>query len=295
VKPPRFDYYRPDTVDEAVSVLAQVGDGGKVLAGGQSLLPLLSMRLAAPAALVDINRAPDLDRVSVDDGGVRIGALVRHAALERDDAAAQAIPLLRQALRHVAHPTIRNRGTTLGSIVHADPAGEMTAVLALLAGSVELRSATGSRTVGADDFFVAPLESDLRPGELATSAYFRRPPPGTGSAWREISRRHGDYALCGVGALVTLEDGRIAAAHAGYISVSSTPTVLDLTNAVEGMAADANADDDGWRAAGQLAQDGTDPEADIHATAEYRRHLVAVLTARALRDAAGAALREARA
>jgi aerobic carbon-monoxide dehydrogenase medium subunit len=295
VKPPRFDYHRPATLDEATSVLAEVADGGKVLAGGQSLLPLLSMRLAAPAALVDINRLPDLSDIVVDDTGVRIGALVRHADLERDPAAATAIPVLRQAVRNVAHPTIRNRGTTVGSIVHADPAGEMTAVLALLGGTVELRSATGARTVGADDFFLAPLESDLRPGELATSVHFAQPPARTGSAWHEISRRHGDYALCGVGALVTLgADDRIQAARAGYISVSSTPAVLDLTDAVAGMAADASADDDGWRAAGRLAQDGTDPEADIHATAAYRRELVGVLTARALRDAAAAALADRR-
>jgi aerobic carbon-monoxide dehydrogenase medium subunit len=233
----------------------------------------------------------DFGDIVVDEAGVRIGALVRHADLERSSEAAAAIPLLRQAVRNVAHPTIRNRGTSLGSIVHADPAGEMTAVLAVLGGTVELRSATGSRTVGADDFFVAPLESALRPGELATAAHFSRPPARTGSAWREVSRRHGDYALCGVGALVTLgADNRIESARAGYISVSATPAVLDLTDAVVGMAPDALADDDGWRAAGRLAQDGTDPEADIHATAEYRRQLVGVLTARALREAATAAL-----
>ena len=198
-------------------------------------------------------------------------------------------------MRNVAHPTIRNRGTTVGSIVHADPAGEMTAVLALLGGTVELRSTSGARTVGADDFFLAPLESDLRPGELATSVHFSQPPSRTGSAWHEISRRHGDYALCGVGALVTLgPDDRIQSASAGLISVSSTPTVLDLTDALGGMAADAPADDDGWVAAGRLAQDGTDPEADIHATAEYRRQLVGVLTARAVRDAAAAALADQR-
>jgi len=295
VKPPRFDYHRPATMDEATSVLADVADGGKVLAGGQSLLPLLSMRLAAPAALVDINRLPDLDRIEVDETGVRVGALVRHADVERDPSAFQAIPLLRQAVRNVAHPTIRNRGTTVGSIVHADPAGEMTAVLALLGGTVELRSTSGARTVGADDFFLAPLESDLRPGELATSVHFSQPPARTGSAWHEISRRHGDYALCGVGALVTLgPDDRIQSARAGFISVSSTPTVLDLTDAVGGMAADAPADDDGWVAAGRLAKDGTDPEADIHATAEYRRQLVGVLTVRAVREAAAAALADER-
>jgi aerobic carbon-monoxide dehydrogenase medium subunit len=287
VKPSRFDYYRPDTVEEALAVLAEVGDTGKVLAGGQSLLPLLNMRLAAPAALVDINRLPDLDRVHIDETGVRVGALVRHAALERNAAAAASIPMLRQAVRNVAHATIRNRGTTVGSIVHADPAGEMTAVLALLGGVVELCSSTGHRRVAATDFFLAPLESDVRAGELATSAYFVRPPARTGSAWHEMSRRHGDYALCGVGALVTIDDDdRILAARAGYISVSSTPVVLDLTDAVGGMVAGAPADHDGWTAAGRLAESATDPEADIHATADYRRHLVGVLTARALRDAA---------
>ncbi len=283
MKPPAFTYHRPGTVDEAIEVLAAVAPDGKVLAGGQSLVPLLNMRLAAPAHLVDVNRVDGLGYVATDDAGVRVGATARHADLERDDAAFAAIPLLRQALSTVAHPTIRNRGTTVGSLVHADPAGEMTAVLALLGGTVQLAGAAGSRTVDAAELFVAPLESCLTAGELALSAHFPRPPGRTGTAWLEVARRNGDYALCGVGALVTLDGSeRVAGARCGYVSVAPTPLVLDLTDAVAGQPPDS-AD---WAAAGRRAAAEADPEDDLHATAEYRRHLVGVLTARALRAAA---------
>lgn len=283
MKPAPFAYHRPDSVDEALQVLAELGADGKVLAGGQSLVPLLNMRLAAPTALVDINRLDQLAFVRVEGSGVRVGATARHADVERDAAAYDALPLLRQALTHVAHPTIRNRGTTVGSLVHADPSGEMTAVLVLLGGSVEIRTAAATRTVEAADFFLGPLESAVGAGELATSAHFPLPEGNAGTAWVEVARRHGDYAICGVGALVTLDDDqRVAAARAAYISVDATPVVLDLTDAVAGQPHDA-AD---WASAGALAAGRLEPEADIHATAEYRRHLAAVLTARALRAAA---------
>ncbi|MGH3385947.1 MAG: FAD binding domain-containing protein [Nocardioidaceae bacterium] len=283
MKPAPFAYHRPDSVDQALQVLAELGADGKVLAGGQSLVPLLNMRLAAPTALVDINRLDQLAFVRVEGSGVRVGATARHADVERDAAAYDALPLLRQALTHVAHPTIRNRGTTVGSLVHADPSGEMTAVLALLGGSVEVRTAAATRTVAAADFFLGPLESAVGAGELATSAHFPLPEGNAGTAWVEVARRHGDYALCGVGALATLDDDlRVAAARAAYISVDATPVVLDLTDAVGGQPHDA-AD---WAAAGALAASRLDPEADIHATAEYRRQLAAVLTTQALRAAA---------
>jgi carbon-monoxide dehydrogenase medium subunit len=293
VKPPEFAYHRPESLPAALAVLAEVGDEGKVLAGGQSLVPMLNMRLAAPHHLVDVNRLSELAYTRVDGGGadggsaVRVGALARHADVEHDADAERALPLLRQALRNVAHPTIRNRGTTVGSIVHADPAGEMPAVLTLLEGSVELASAAGSRTVAAVDFFLAPLESATRAGELAVSCLFPIPPRQTGSAWLELSRRHGDYAMCGLGTLVTLDDDlRITRARAAYVSVGPTPVLVDLTDAVAGRPYDA-AD---WDAAGRLAQAAVDPEADIHATAEYRRHLTGVLTARAVRAAAAHAV-----
>ena len=217
---------------------------------------------------------------------MRIGALARHADVERDDPAFDALPLLRQALRLVAHPVIRNRGTTVGSLAHADPSGEMTAVLALTGGTVEVARQGSTRTVGADEFFVAPLESAVEPGEMAVSAYFPAPPPRTGTAFVEVARRHGDYAVCGLAAMVTLQqDGTIGQARAAYISVGPTPMVLDLSDALHGQVV-AEAD---WESAGRLAQGQVDPEPDIHATADYRRHLVGVLTGRALREAAGRA------
>lgn len=287
MKPSAFSYHRPERLDEALSVLAELGADGKVLAGGQSLVPMLNMRLAAPAHLVDVNRLTELSTVTVDPGQVTVGALARHADVERNLDAARALPLLRQALVHVAHPTIRNRGTTVGSIVHADPAGEMPSVLTLLGGSVELASTSGRRTVSAPDFFLAPLESATRPGELAVSAAFPIPPPHTGTAWLEVSRRQGDYAMCGLGALVTLdEDLRITAARGTYVSMGPTPVTVDFTVAVAGRSYDA-AD---WTAAAALAVDAVEPEADIHATAEYRSHLAGVLTSRALKSAASHAV-----
>jgi carbon-monoxide dehydrogenase medium subunit len=286
MKPPVFEYHRPGTVAEALSVLAEVGHDGKVLAGGQSLVPLLNMRLAAPAHLVDVNWLDELDEVATDADAVRVGALARHARVEHDRGAGDAVPLLHQAIADIAHPAIRNRGTVVGSLVHADPAAELPAVLLLLGGTVELASAAGRRRVAAADFFVGPLESALRPGELATAAVFPRPPAGSGSAWVELARRHGDYAICGVGALVTLDPSwRVAAARAACISVGPVPVAVDLTDALVGRPHDA-AD---WAAAGTLAAAAVDPEDDIHATAAYRRHLIGVLTARAARAAAARA------
>jgi aerobic carbon-monoxide dehydrogenase medium subunit len=286
MKPPAFAYHRPATVAEALGVLAEVGHDGKVLAGGQSLVPLLNMRLAAPAHLVDVNWLAELDEVAVDDQRVRVGAIARHARVEHDEAAVAAVPLLGQAIADVGHPTIRNRGTVVGSLVHADPAAELPAVLVLLEGTMELASAGdgGRRRVAAADFFLGPLESAVAPGELATAAEFPRPPAGTGSAWVELARRHGDYAVCGAGALVSLDpDLRVTAARAALISVGPVPAPVELTDAVAGRPHDA-AD---WAAAGRLAAAAVDPEDDLHASAAYRRHLAGVLTARAARAAAG--------
>jgi carbon-monoxide dehydrogenase medium subunit len=286
MKPPVFTYHRPQSVAEALDVLAQTGHEGKVLAGGQSLVPLLNMRLAAPRHLVDVNWLADLDEVGSGEDGVRVGALARHARVEHDQPANEAVPLLGQAIADIAHSTVRNRGTVVGSLVHADPAAELPAVLVLLGGTMELASADGIRRVAADDFFLGPLESAVRPGELATAALFPRPPAGGGTAWVEVARRHGDYAVCGVGALVVLDrDLRVASARAALISVGPVPVPVDLTDAVSGQPHDA-AD---WAAAGRLAAAAVDPDDDIHATAAYRRHLAGVLTARATRAAAAAA------
>lgn len=285
MKPPPFGYHAPSTLDEALDALA-AAPSGKVLAGGQSLIPLLNMRLAAPSALVDINRVAGLDTVRAGDGGVRVGALARHARVERSAEAAAVQPLLGRALRHVAHPVIRNRGTVVGSLAHADPAAELPAVLAVLGGTVEAASARGRRTVPAAGFFTGPLESALAPDELAVSAFFPAQPPRTGCAFTETARRHGDYALAGVAAVVTLDgDLRVSAARAGLLGVSATPLVLDLAGAA-GPGGD-------WKAAAAHVRESVDPEPDIHAGAEYRRHLTGVLAERALKAAAAEALRKA--
>jgi aerobic carbon-monoxide dehydrogenase medium subunit len=281
VKPPPLGYSRPQSVAEALRVLADLGADGKVLAGGQSLVPLLSMRLAGSMHLVDINRLAELSYVTLAGGLVRVGALTRHAELLASAEAATAQPLLAKALRYVAHPAIRNRGTTLGSIVHADPAGEMPAVLALLAGTVRVASAEGERRVPASEFFLGPLESAVQAGELAIEAAFPVLEPMAGTGFAEISRRRGDYAVCGVAALARLgKDGQIASAQAAYLSVGPGPLVLDLTEAVAGAP-----DEQAARASADRAREQVDPDGDIHVTADYRRHVAGVLTQRALAQA----------
>ena len=271
MKPAPFAFARPQTLDEAVGLLAGRADA-KVLAGGQSLVPLLSMRLAAPSMLVDINALPDLDHVTSDDAGVRVGALARHAAVLADEDARRVQPLLAMALSRVAHATIRNRGTTVGSLAHADAAAEMPVVLRLLGGSLDVVGPEGRRTIAADDLFAGPMESTLASGEIAVEAFFPALAPGAGVAFDEIARRHGDYALVGVAALVTVDGDEVTSAKAGYLSVCDVPTVVDLTGI-------------GFDEAGDAALAQLEPQADVHATAAYRTQLVRVLTTRVLRQA----------
>ena len=282
MKPAPFAHHAPRSVEEAVSVLAEVGHDGKILAGGQSLIPILNMRLASPAHLVDINRVTGLDGVEVGPDHVRVGALVRHAQLERHEDAYAALPLLRQALVNVAHPAIRNRGTTVGSIAHADAAGEMPAILVLTDGVVEAAGPRGSREIAARDFFEGPLETSLAEDEMAVAVRFRRFAPGTATAFAESARRHGDYAMAGVAAAVTTADGVITAASASFVSVTDVPTVLDLTDLLAGQET-ATAD---WSAAAEAVRAHIEPEGDIHATADYRRMLAGELARRVLRQAA---------
>jgi CO/xanthine dehydrogenase FAD-binding subunit len=280
VKPAPFAYARPSTLDEALATLAGDPDA-KVLAGGQSLVPLLSMRLAAPGLLVDINGLPGLSRIDCDARGVRFGALVRHAELLAHSGAREVQPLLAQALGLVAHGTIRNRGTTVGSLVHADPAAEMPMVLRLLGGQVTVASSSGTRDIGADELFAGPMESSLRPDELAVSAWVPALAPDAGVAIDEVARRHGDYALCGVGAVVGTEDGRITSVRAGYLSVCEVPTVVDVSEAfAAGDATDAALD-----AAAEIALADLEPADDIHGSAAYRTQLTRTLTRRVVRAA----------
>jgi carbon-monoxide dehydrogenase medium subunit len=265
VKPAPFAYRRPGSLTEAVAALA--GDpGAKVLAGGQSLVPLLSMRLAAPSMLVDINGLPGLDTIDVESG-VRIGALARHADVLASPDVRRVQPLVPLALAHVAHATIRNLGTTVGSLVHADAAAEMPVVLALLGGSLDVEGPSGRRTIPAEELYVGPLESSVHHDEIAVSAFFPALAAGAGVAFDEVARRHGDYALVGAAALV--EGARV---RVGYLSVADVPTVVDLSGVPDDRL-------------GEVALEHLDPGDDIHATADYRAQLVRVLTERVVRSA----------
>ncbi len=286
MKPAPFEFARPDSLAEALELLAANPDA-KVLAGGQSLVPLLSMRLAAPGMLVDINGISELAYVRSGADGVRVGALARHADAEADPDARRVQPLVSKALRMVAHPTIRNRGTTVGSVVHADAAAEMPAVLALLGGTVTAASTTGTREIAAADLFVGPMESSLRHDEVATEAFFPALRPGQGVACEELSRRHGDYALCGVVALVDLDAGT---ARAGYFAVCDVPTVVDLGAAI-GEVGTAPLDESRLAAAAELALTSLEPAEDIHATAGYRAQLARTLTRRVVAAAHADAVR----
>jgi len=281
VKPSPFTFLRPATLSEALEALA-ANEHAKVLAGGQSLIPLLSMRLAAPEMLVDINAIEELSYVRAAADGVRVGALARHAEVQTNVEARRVQPLLARALALVAHPTIRNRGTTVGSIVHADAAAEMPVVLRLLDGSVTAASTSGTRTIPAAELYAGPMESTLRHDEIATEAFFPALPADAGVACDEISRRHGDYALCGVAAVVRVNQrGQVVSVRCGYLSVSDVPTVLDLSE----VFASGVIDESTLADAGSLALGSLEPEGDIHATADYRAQLVRVLTGRVVRAA----------
>lgn len=282
MKPAPFRYLAPRSVDEALRMLAEHQDA-KVLAGGQSLLPVLNMRLASPAVLVDINGIVDLDQIEVSESGVRVGALVRHAQLEADEAVHRQLPLLRHALRRVAHPSIRNRGTTVGSIAHADPAGEMPAILVLLKGTVRIASTRGERVVDGADFFQGPMEADLAHDELVTQVTFPAR-PGLRGAYDEIARRSGDYALCGVGATIVEEHGQVVDVAVSFVSTTPVPTRLDLTDTF----AATGSGEPRWDQIDALVEAHIEPEADLHASAEYRRHLAKVLTRRVLGQALAA-------
>jgi carbon-monoxide dehydrogenase medium subunit len=280
MKPAPFTYFAPHSLDEAVSLLGQYGSDAKPLAGGQSLVPLMNFRLAKPRCLVDLNRIPDLAYIRREDGTLAVGAMTRQFEAERSDLVRAAVPLLVEALKLVGHPTIRHRGTIGGSITHADPAAELPAAAAALGAELVIRSGRGSRTVPAENFFVGPFTTALAPDELLTEVRFPVPPPGTGYAFLELSRRHGDFAIVGVAALVRLAaDGTIEQASVVLCGAGPTPVRARQAEAALQGAAPT---EDRFREAGELAAHEAQPGSDIHASAEYRRRVAAVLVRRAL-------------
>ena len=283
MKPAPFDYVAARSLDEAIEALAERGDDAKLLAGGQSLLPVLNFRLAQPACLIDLNGARELDFVRAEpDGGLRLGALVRHRRLEREELVARRAPLVAEAIGHVAHPQIRNRGTLGGSLAHADPAAELPAVALALDARLLARRRGGERWIEAREFFTGLFATALAPDELLVEIALPSARPRAGFAFLEAARRHGDYAMAGVAAAIELDErGDCRAARLVYLSVGEGPV-----EGREAEAALAGSPLSGARldeAARLAAERDVAPLGDIHASAAFKRHLVGVLTGRALR------------
>ncbi len=286
MKPAPFEYEAPASLDAALDLLARHGGDAKILAGGQSLIPVMNFRLAEPALLVDINRVAELDFLRRDaDGTLRIGALTRQRRLERDPLVAEAAPLLHEAVPFIAHPQIRNRGTFGGSLAHADPAAELPALAVALDARLRLRRKGGDRWVNAADFFAGLFTTALEPEEILAEAAIPPAPPRTGWAFLEIARRHGDYAQAGVAARVTLDDsGRCREARLVYLSACDAP--VQAPEAARLLAGEELSEAALSAAAEKASRDEIHPAGDVHSTPEFKRHLARVLTRRALRRAA---------
>ena len=281
MKPPPFKYIAARTIEQALALKAEYGDEGRFLAGGQSLVPTLNFRLAQPAALIDINPLTQHSGIQNSPAGiVRIGALTRYRHLERDPATARDLPLVHEALPHIAHPQIRNRGTIGGNLAHADPASEMPAIVLALAGKLRAQSQRGVRWIAACDFFAGALRTALQSDEMLTDVELPVATRRSGSCFMEVARRRGDFALIGVACTVQLDDNegcvraRISLCNAGDKPVLAE----DAANSLAGRPIGAAEIDQ----AAALVQNAIDPGGNVHASREFQRHLADVLTRRAL-------------
>lgn len=286
MKPAGFDYYAPRSVEEALHVLADAGHDGRVLAGGQSLMPMLNCRILSPAVLVDINRIEGLDRLEVTADSLTIGALVRHADLLRNAEIAKGWPLLAEATTYVAHPAIRNRGTVCGSVSHNDPAAEQPSVLVTLDGTVAIAGWAGRREMHAEDFLTGMMSNALEPGEMVVALRYPRPPAGTGAAFVEYARRLGDFALAGAAALLTMRNGMCEKARLTVVGMGDGPVrAHDAEAVLTGRELSGKQSKDAFADAAAKAAAAVEPADDVHASAAYRRHLAGVLATRALEAA----------
>lgn len=289
MKPAPFAYADPATLDEALELLAQHGEDAKVIAGGQTLGPLLNMRLVTPGVLVDLNRITELAYLRRDDGGgLAVGALTRQSALEDDAGLAARQPLVAGVIPFIAHRPIRNRGTVGGSLVHADPAAEWGGLITALEAELVIRRAGGApRTVAAADFFQGMLTTAVEADELLVEIRMPPWPAGAGWSFRELARRHGDFALAGVAVRLQVDaQGRCAAARIAIIGVGDAPL---RTAEAEAMLHGQAAGEEAFRAAAECASREVQPQSDVHASADFRRHLTRVLVEDALTEAAARA------
>jgi CO/xanthine dehydrogenase FAD-binding subunit len=281
MKPAPFRYVAARTIEQALALKAEYGDEARFLAGGQSLVPTMNFRLTQPAVLIDINPLTELAGVKSGAAGhLRIGALTRYRQLERDAEIERTLPLIHEALPHIAHPQIRNRGTIGGNLAHADPASEMPAIVVTLAGRLRAQSATGERWIAASDFFVGALSTALAADEMLTEIELPAAPPRSGSCFMEVSRRRGDFAIIGVACAVRVdEQGRCAEARIGLCNAGEGPVfAAEASASLAGREIDAADIEE----AAQLVQGAIDPGGSIHASKEFQRHVAGVLTTRAL-------------
>jgi carbon-monoxide dehydrogenase medium subunit/6-hydroxypseudooxynicotine dehydrogenase subunit alpha len=283
LKPPPFAYHDPGSVEEALDLLAEHGDEGKVLAGGQSLVPLLNFRLAHPEHVIDINRLGELAGIRRRDGVLRVGAMTRQSLMEHSELVAGNWPLLTEALRYVAHAQIRNRGTVGGSLAHADPAAELPVAFLTLDATVQARSRRGERAIAIEDFFVTHLTTALEPDELLVDIEVPPVPDGAGYAFVEFARRHGDFALGGASVLLGVENG--VCRRASIALLAAAPTPLRASEAEQSLIG-ASVDEKAAAAAAERAVADINPTGDIHGSSEYRRELIQVMVRRAIVAAA---------
>jgi CO/xanthine dehydrogenase FAD-binding subunit len=286
LKPAPFDYRAPDSLDDALEILKSVGGDGKLLAGGQSLVPAMNFRLIQPALLIDLNGLRELQYIQETDGGVlRIGAMTRERELERDARIASSVPLLAEAMPNIAHPQIRNRGTLGGSLANADPAAELPVIMVAVGARFKLRSTKGERWVAASDFFTGLFSTALAEDEMLVEVEIPSSPPRTGWSFMEMAPRSGDYALMGVAALITLDDrGKCTAAALVFLNAGEGPVrALRSAQLLLGNAID---EENAELAAAMASNEEIQPFGNVHASPEYQRHLAHVLARRALLIAA---------
>jgi CO/xanthine dehydrogenase FAD-binding subunit len=285
MKPAPFDYYAPTSVEQALDHVAQLGYDAKILAGGQSLIPTMNFRLAQPSALIDLNNIADLFYIRPgNDGGVLIGAMTRQSTIERDPLIEQRSPLVQAAMPFIAHPQIRTRGTFGGSIAHADPAAELPAVTVALSARYRVRSKSGDRWIPAEEFFVSLFTTQLHPDEIVVEIALPPMPPRSGWSFKEVARQSGAFGLVGVATVVTLDDKkRCGLARMVFLSCGEKPMLA--SHAAETLVGQAPTAEAIRTAAEVAAKDDIDPSSDIHASADYRRHLVKVLARQSLTEA----------
>jgi carbon-monoxide dehydrogenase medium subunit len=280
MKPAPFKYIAASSLDHALSLKAEYGDEARFLAGGQSLIPAMNFRLARPAVLIDINGVGALAGIDIGSEETRVGALTRYHVLERDESFLRACPLFADALPHIAHPQIRNRGTIGGNLSHADPASELPALTVAMRARMKVKSSRGEREIAASDFFVGLLSTDIQPDEMLVEVSFPEPAARSGACFMEVARRRGDFAIAGVAAVVSLgEDGCCADLRLALCGVGETP--VDASNAVAELIGQACTDGAIERAAGGV-QGVLEPSGNVHATADYQRHVAGVLARRTI-------------